>query len=396
MSDYSFDPDDLSFLDDLADVDKFMDEQRYSCHGMVFNSGGDCYPVGLSSIHDVNTVIEFLVGDTKTCTQVIVPHGDLYYRFFLHGINPKGHINYHLQNFTTRVGLDLVPSRCLKAFCFVVKMPTLTTEVLVDIPEEFRVRASSRIEDTESYTMALRCAPCFTKKSKCDRNFPCGECREDQCQPRGDLIPAMAARTYSLWNIGKFSHSDILKYHIYRQSLEVESRAVVKNVDVKHLVSRIEATHPKSCDSPPRQEIVDLPVTLANIIKEVPIYKVEWLYADNYASTCSRGWERQLQSDVRTKEIARSHKVPFSMCDTIGMQDCEANIKMLIDSVDFPLVPAVYHGKIMWMGDGNRCITSTVTRTSIVISAYHIISVVTVKRGYVCDVKDISKMSQNR
>jgi hypothetical protein len=383
MSDYSFDPDDLSFLDDLTDVDSFIKSLVPDYHGMAFTCGGESYAVDLNNMHDVSVFISAYIDDHNKMLETIVPKEGVFYHFYIYNHNTKGPLNHHLQHFVVSLGLEGVPLRCSKAFCVAMKR-TEVGHVLSDIPVELRVHQLSVVSMSSaaetSYQMALGCKTCIDRKTKCNRMFPCGACLPTECEPREDLVKCMATKAFGDWVSGAFHHSDVLRSVIYHQSIELGGKTGLTSMDVGFLMARLESNNIIPVAIPPRT-LTDLPLQLRPFVIAGDMYRVEWMYAEGYGTKTSVAWEANLQPVAKTVEIAEKTKLPYTFCDMIGMQDYRTNIKMLVDSVEDPLYPVVFRGKIIWMGDGNRCMTATITRTSMVLDYRHIISVVVVKRG---------------
>lgn len=395
MSDYSFDPDDLSFLDDLTDVDAFIKSLVSDYHGMAFTCGGESYPVDLNNMYDVNVFLSAYIDDHDKMLETIIPQDGVFYHFYIYNHNTKGPLNHHLQHFVVSLGLEGVPLRCSKAFCVAMKR-TEVGPILYDIPVEHRVRQLSVIAMSSaaetSYQMSLGCKTCIDRKTKCNRMFPCGSCLPTDCKPRPDLVKCMASKAFQDWVSGAFNHNDALRSVIYHQSIELGGKTGLTSMDVGFLMARLESNNTIPV-AVPALTLLDLPLQLRRLVNPGEMYRVEWMYAEGYGTKTSASWETNLQPIAKTIEIARKSKLPYSFCDMIGMQDYRTNIKMLVDSVEDPLYPVVFRGKIIWMGDGNRCMTATITRTSMVIDYRHIISVVVVKRGFFCDLKDVGHLA---
>lgn len=342
------------------------------------------------------------------CHRGRTSEGVSFYQFYLADCHLKSPMNYHLQSFVEKAGLERVPFRCTKAL--VVAMAGDPFELrLTMMPDQYTMGTTGRVSvldemDIETfypktsianlethpiYTIPTACVDCFSKKIKCSKTFPCSNCTESgvQCCPATGMNSTMSRKVYNNWLKGMFHHNDSLKYFIYRQAIAVEGRSGVRNLDIRNLCIKLDASirlnpYPEPL---PSRDLVSLPISLKQFMQGCGCFKVEWLYKeDGYSAYNSPPYDMHFMGYMEALNLSREDKTPIMMCDTFGIEDAKTAINMLVESVESPEFPIVFYGKMMWrMGHGcYRVYHSTVKKMSVVLDCYHIITVTCIYRGH--------------
>ena len=404
---------DLSFLEDIENFVESLGPAFYYATFAVEDP--DVRIVECTGLAQFQANMKELFPDGDRLMQVTVPcapdrvgEGVAYYRFYLDECHLKSPMNYHLQSFVARLDLQRVPFRSTRGVCIALTGDSFNQEFW-SIPSKYHIGNVGFVEavgdlDVETiyprksvemfgveevYPLFGSCLCCHAAKKPCTKVFPCARCPEGMCAPNPSTYVSNCRKIQQDWLKGAFHHNDTVKYLVYLQAVAVGGRTGFRNLDIRVLAEKLNgilASNPRTFLLPD-PHLEKIPQELRTFIGQEVIFKVEWFYAAGYHSFTTDKWGEYLNSSVETHTMATKENIPYVMCDNHGIADSKVAINMLIESVESPMFPIAFYGKLMWKQGDDKFKTafSTVKKMTYVADVFNFITVTTVHKGYLSE-----------
>lgn len=137
---------------------------------------------------------------------------------------------------------------------------------------------------------------------------------------------------------GLYFHNDNIKYQLYLQSCNLNSRSLLKSTEAKDIYKRLVEKYGEKRGHFPSFTIDSLPGALQDMIRGSDLYKVEWMYGGSYKIHASDNYKSVIMDPADILGIARDYKIPYKLVDFSNSNSLDTFYKLWIESVFSPMV----------------------------------------------------------